>query len=198
MRAFAHPSRRLFRFPGLAALWIAALAASSALAQTAPDRPAGGEPRFQAYAGEDLKPRISNFSGLPVPRYSSLREAPVNGRAGPSFDYPVRWRYQVAGLPVVVVKESQDWRKVRDPQGDEIWVHRSMLAGDRTTISVHAGAVRSEPDLQAAAVARYGPGVVMALSDCRLAWCRVEAAGRRGWALRAELWGADDLPAVGD
>ncbi len=152
---------------------------------------------FKAYATEGVEPRVSDFSGLPVPRYSSLRYDKVNGRAGPSADYPVLWTYERAGLPVVIVRESQDWRKIRDPQGDEVWVRSRLLAGERTAITTGDGALRLRPDHAAQASARYAPGVVMKLVSCESGWCRVETAGVAGWAPRGHLWGAEDLPSAG-
>lgn len=151
---------------------------------------------FKAYAAEGVEARVSDFSGLPVPRYSSLRYDEVNGRAGPSRDYPVQWTYERAGLPVIIVRESQDWRKIRDPLGDEVWVNKSQLAGERTVITVSGGGIRRTADSKSEFVARFEAGAILQLSDCRSAWCRVEAEGRKGWALRTELWGADPLPSA--
>jgi len=151
---------------------------------------------FKAYAAEGVESRVSDFSGLPVPRYSSLRYDKVNGRAGPSLDYPVAWSYQRLGLPVVIVRESQEWRKIRDPQGDEVWVHRRMLAAERTAITTNAGSIRRSAESRSAAVARFEAGAVLQLAGCDAAWCRVEAEGRKGFVLKSEVWGADDLPAA--
>ncbi len=168
-----------------------AAAAAPALAQEAL---APGS--FKAYAAEGVEARVSDFSGLPVPRYSSLRYDEVNGRAGPSRDYPVQWTYKRAGLPVVIVRESQDWRKIRDPLGDEVWINKSQLAGERTAITVVASGIRRIADSKSDLVARFEPGAVLQLAECRGAWCRVEAEGRKGWVLRSELWGAEDLPSA--
>jgi SH3-like domain-containing protein len=151
---------------------------------------------FKAYAADGIESRVSNFSGLPVPRYSSLRFDKVNGRAGPSRDYPVQWTYERAGLPVVIIRESEDWRKIRDPMGDEVWVNKNQLAGERTAMTTDQGAIRRSAQANASIVARYTPGAVLALSDCAGAWCRVEAEGRKGWALKSQLWGAEALPAA--
>lgn len=149
--------------------------------------------QFQAYASEGGEPRISNFSGLPVPRYSSIKNTPANGRAGPSQDYPVRWQYQMKGLPVVIIRETADWRKIRDPQGDEVWIHRALLAGDPTVITMYEGQIlRSNAD-DAEVLARFPSGLVMKLERCEGAWCEVSSEGIRGWALRRQLWGADNL-----
>jgi SH3-like domain-containing protein len=176
--------------------WFLAIAASAGLFAPAATGQQLSPGAFRAYAETPrVEARISTFSGLAVPRYSSLRSDKVNGRAGPSEDYPVKWVYRRARLPVVVIRESDDWRKIRDPMGDEVWVHRSLLAGERTAAATRNGAIRRDPEARSPALAFYGPGAVMTLQDCLDAWCRVEAEGRKGWALAAELWGVDALPA---
>jgi SH3-like domain-containing protein len=149
---------------------------------------------FKAYAAEGVASRVSDFSGLAVPRYSSLRYDKVNGRAGPSPDYPVTWTYERQGLPVVIVRESQEWRKIRDPQGDEVWVHRRMLSADRTAITTVAGAIKHEADSRSQPIARFNIGAVLKLEACTPAWCQVEAEGRKGFVLKSQLWGVDALP----
>jgi SH3-like domain-containing protein len=148
---------------------------------------------FKAYAAEGVEARVSDFSGLPVPRYSSLRYDKVNGRAGPSLDYPVAWSYSRLGLPVVIIRESQEWRKIRDPQGDEVWVHRRMLAAERTVVTTDEGAIRRAAESRSALVARFDAGVVLQLRGCSGAWCEVEAEGRSGFVLKSEVWGANEL-----
>jgi SH3-like domain-containing protein len=169
----------------------AALSSPASHAQT-PATLAPGS--FKAYAAEGVESRMSDFSGLAVPRYSSLRYDKVNGRAGPSLDYPVTWTYERQGLPVVIVRESQEWRKIRDPQGDEVWVHRRMLNADRTAITTAAGAIRHDADNRSQPVVRFNVGAVLKLEACTPAWCRVEAEGRKGFVLKSLLWGADALP----
>ena len=148
---------------------------------------------FRAYAGIATESRVSDFSGEPVPRYASLRGEKVNGRSGPSLDYPVEWSYSRPGLPVIVIRESQDWRKIRDPQGDEVWIKRNLLAAQRTAMTMTSGAIRKHPDERAPVVADYHAGGVVLLGECQRDWCRVEAESLKGWALRSQLWGADDL-----
>jgi SH3-like domain-containing protein len=151
---------------------------------------------FKAFAAEGVETRVSDFSGQPVPRYASLKYDEVNGRAGPSTDYPVRWNYEREGLPVIVVRESKDWRMIRDPLGDEVWINKSQLAGQRTAITTDTGVVYRDPRRDAARVAKFSAGAVVALGDCGNAWCRVTADGHKGWVQRSHLWGADPLPAA--
>ena len=44
-------------------------------------------------------------SGLPVPRYVSLKSDHVNVRAGPTKDNDVAWVYTRSGLPVEITAE---------------------------------------------------------------------------------------------
>ena len=151
---------------------------------------------FKAFAAEGMEARISDFSGETVPRYASLRYGEVNGRAGPSPDYPVRWTYGRAGLPVVIIRESKDWRMIRDPMGDEVWINQSQLAARRTAIATRAGVIYRDPRTDAAKIARFEAGAVVSLGDCGEVWCRVEGDGRKGWAEKAQLWGAATLKAA--
>lgn len=130
-------------------------------------------------------------SGLPLPRYVSLQADKVNVRTGPGVRYPVEWVLVKRGIPVEIVAEFEHWRKIRDWQGTEGWVHQSLLSGERTAIVMdevrilHRGA-----DEASAAVAKLEPGVVGRLLSCEGDWCRLEVAGFRGWIQRAGLWGA--------
>lgn len=188
-RAVSQYSRRPALFFAAAQLFGAALALGSpALAQ---ETLAPGS--FKAFAADGMEARVSDFSGQTVPRYASLRYNEVNGRAGPSPDYPVRWTYERAGLPVVVIRESKDWRMIRDPMGDEVWINQSQLAAKRTAITTNSGVIYREPRTDAAKVARFGPGAVVSLGDCGQLWCRVEGDGRKGWVGKTDLWGADTL-----
>ena len=73
-------------------------------------------------------------TGLPLPRYVSLRAGEVNLRTGPGVQYPVDWVYLRQNLPMEIIAEYGTWRKVRDWQGTQGWVHQSMVSGLRTLI----------------------------------------------------------------
>ena len=131
-------------------------------------------------------------SGLPLPRFVSLRADEVNMRAGPSVRYPVEWVYKRQNLPVEVIAEFDTWRKVRDPFGGQGWIHRSMLSSSRT--AVVTGKVRTlrlRADTRSQPVAHVEPNAVGKLIKCDKGdiWCRVEFNGYDGWLRRKEIWG---------
>ena len=132
-------------------------------------------------------------TGLPLPRFISLRADKVKLRTGPGVQYPEEWVYHRKDLPLEIIAEHHTWRKIRDWQGTQGWMHQSLLSGKRTLIVT--GTVRSlrtKPDIKSNAVARAEPGVVGNILGCPEAslWCRVEVGGFTGWLRKLEFWGA--------
>jgi SH3-like domain-containing protein len=135
-------------------------------------------------------------SGLPVPRYVSLKFDTVNARAGPGDDHRLLWVYRVRGLPVQVVAETSEWRRICDPEGGLVWVHRRTTDGRRMVMNSGAQAValRRRPKLTAQPAAFLNPRSLAALDRCQKDWCRVRVDGVSGWAREGELWGTAETP----
>ena len=132
-------------------------------------------------------------TGAPLPRFAALRAAEANLRAGPGTEYPVEWVFLRRALPVEITAEYGQWRKIRDVDGSEGWVHKSLLTGRRSVLVT--GGVRTlyrGPDAASAPLARAEPGVVGQLLACRDGWCRVEIGGHKGWLPRGHVWGVYD------
>lgn len=135
-------------------------------------------------------------SGLPVPRYVSLKFDKVNARAGPGDDHRLMWVYRVKGLPVQVVAETSDWRRICDPEGSLVWVHKRTTDGRRTVMNVRRQRVtlfrRPKPDARPAAF--LNPRALAALDRCERGWCKVHVDGVSGWAREGDLWGTAPAP----
>lgn len=129
-------------------------------------------------------------TGLPLPRFASLRASEVYMRTGPGVRYPVEWIYLFRSMPVEIVAEFDNWRKVRDWQGSEGWVHSSMLSGARTAL-VTGGIqpLRRDPTPDASLVARVEEKVLGRVLECDGAWCRMDISGKKGWMQRSHIWG---------
>jgi SH3-like domain-containing protein len=133
-------------------------------------------------------------SGLPIPRFVSLKPDRVNVRGGPTRDHDVAWVYTRAGLPVEVTAESENWRRIRDWEGAEGWVYHSMLTGRRTAL-VKAKEkdalvpLQAKPDASSEMVARLQSGVLGTVKSCTGTWCRIFGTGFDGWVAQERLWG---------
>jgi len=129
-------------------------------------------------------------TGLPLPRFVSVHAPKANVRTGPGIRYPVEWVLVRRGMPVEIVAEFEHWRKIRDWQGTEGWVHQSMLTGTRTAVVMtEVRALHRSPDPASPVVARAEPGVIGKVLSCEGAWCRLDVSGFRGWLPRDAIWG---------
>jgi len=134
-------------------------------------------------------------SGFQVPRFVSLKFGKVNGRTGPSRDHPIAWQYQRRSLPLLVVAETEMWRKVRDITGDESWVRKPALSGEKFVLTLEETALRAKPKAQARITAQSQADAVLKLENCTdTDWCKVMSNnGLKGWVKRHKLWGAEQL-----
>ena len=145
-------------------------------------------------SGFSAKDSAATTSGLPVPRYVSLKSDHVNVRAGPTKDNDVAWVYTRSGLPVEITAEFENWRRVRDSEGSEGWVYHSLLSGRRTGVAqskdkeqlipLHASA-----DAKSPVTAQLQQGVLSAVKKCVDGWCRVSGKGFDGYIEQTHLWG---------
>lgn len=125
-----------------------------------------------------------------IPRFGTLRADRVNLRVGPGNQYPIQWVFTRKGLPVEIIGEVDVWRRIRDAEGTEGWVHEHMVTGNRSVVVAREmRTLRAEPSAASPAVAHAEPGVIAHLLECRGPWCRVEAEGIKGWLQRTEVWG---------
>lgn len=130
-------------------------------------------------------------SGLPLPRFVSITSDRVNLRTGPGTRYPVAWVFVRRNLPVLVTMEFEHWRKIRDRDGAEGWVHMSLLSGRRYgVVEGKVQTLRREPKPDAPAVILAEPGVIGRLLACDREWCEMELDDLAGWLPKSQLFGA--------
>jgi SH3-like domain-containing protein len=135
-------------------------------------------------------------SGYPVPRYVTLKFGKVNARAGPGDDHRLLWVYRTKGLPVQVVAETSEWRRVCDPEGGRAWVHKRVTDGRRAVINLQnrPAALLRKPKSGAEAAAFLNARALASLDRCQKGWCKVKADGASGWVREGTLWGTVESP----
>jgi SH3-like domain-containing protein len=151
---------------------------------------------FIAFAPMNLTfaQQVGSATGMPVPRYVSLKTDRVNLREGPSKDHATTWVFQRAGLPVEITAEFETWRKVRDSEGSEGWVLHSLLSGRRTALVApwkkkETFKLYAKPSESADLAATLQSGVIGNIRSCDGAWCRIEGEGFDGYIVQNSLWG---------
>ena len=129
-------------------------------------------------------------------RYATLRAAPVNARGGPGEDYKALWTYQAKGVPVQIVEESDDWRRICDPEGGLAWVRTRTLDSRRTVMRIAPTdlPMRRGPSTDAKISAVLAARATAGLLGCKAGWCRISVDHAVGWVRADDLWGAADGP----
>lgn len=130
-------------------------------------------------------------SELRIPRFVTVKAKEANVRTGPSVRYPVLWVYKRSGLPVEILAEFEQWRKIRDKDGDEGWIHKSLLSGKRSVFLTgqKEHVVYRLPDPASLPLLRAESGVMGSVLSCEKQWCRINIDGEKGWLERQFLWG---------
>ena len=133
-------------------------------------------------------------SGLPLPRFVTLKAGRVNVRVGPGNDYRIAWVFTRAGLPVEVVQEFDNWRRIRDSDGTEGWVFHSLLGMKRNAVVApwqngDPLPIRAEPADTGAITAYLQPKVVAKVNECQVGWCQLADPRFKGWIRQDRLWG---------
>jgi SH3-like domain-containing protein len=133
-------------------------------------------------------------SGLPVPRFVSIKADRVNVRGGPDKDHDVAFIYTRVGWPVEITAEFENWRRIRDRDGSEGWVYHSLLSGKRmAAVQLKAktdlAPLHAKADAESPVTAQLEVGVVGAVKACTGTWCHIVGDKFDGWVEQNDLWG---------
>ena len=145
---------------------------------------------FSSYAQAQEAKIVVQGSGLPVPRFVTLKSDEVNMRVGPGREYPKSWVYRREGLPLKVIAEFDVWRKVIDHQETTGWVHSQLVTLKRNAlITNRLTKLYSKADEQSPVIAVAEEGVLMELQTCGVTWCRIANDDLRAFVRRDDIWG---------
>jgi SH3-like domain-containing protein len=173
-----------------AAVRAAAVAASLAFLPILFSGPSLAQAQQAGARPVDAPPPLRRGTGLPLPRFATLRSDETNVRAGPGSRYPIEWVFKRKSMPVEIVAEYENWRKIRDWQGAGGWVHQSLLTGRRAvTVIAKEAMLYKTPATTATEIARLQTEVICHVKSCNGEWCRVQVGSYVGWVERAKVWG---------
>lgn len=140
---------------------------------------------------QDAGDELLSSGGLP--RFVSLRSNHINARSGPGARYPIEWVYMQKSAPVEVIAEFELWRKVKDWQGSESWIHKAMLTNKRFVKVTTPGEnnLYAKDDYKSRIVAKVEDEVIGELNKCPAnnAFCQVRFGSYEGWIPRQNIYG---------
>lgn len=143
-------------------------------------------------------------TGLPIPRFVVLKSAEVNLRKGPNPKYPIVWTYKRKGYPMELIGEYENWRRLRDQDGAEGWVHENLITGVRNVMiksnfyKTHNPLYKNKnselvlfryPDETSYPMVRAQIGAIAKLKKCQREWCKVKIDSYTAWVQKINLWG---------
>lgn len=159
----------------------------------------GAEAQERGPSGDLPTGTRTGKSGLPLPRFASLKSDQVHMRKGPGLQYPIVWVYRRAGLPVEIVNEFENWREVRDSDGASGWVFRPLLSNRRTALlipwKIEQGKplpqieLKSRASATSSTVVTVEAGVIANIRSCNGRWCYLSIGSFLGNVEQERLWG---------
>ena len=134
---------------------------------------------------------LGNETGLKIPRFVSLKSDNSNLRVGPSENYPVKLKYIVADMPVEIIDEYKNWRKIIDYEENIGWVHKSLLKGNRFAIVnppyAEGAQIYTKPNGNING--KIGKKNIVKVNKCLIEWCYISFNKNKGWIKKSNLWG---------
>ena len=123
-----------------------------------------------------------------TPKYASIKKEKAYSRHNASFDAPLEWIYQKKYLPILIIRERDNWREIRDIDGAESWMHVSMISNKRTFINKQDQNLLKYKDNNIIS-AIVKKGVVGKIINCDEVFCKVKIKKYKGWVEKKYLWG---------
>ena len=95
--------------------------------------------------------------------------------------------------PIKVLNEIENWRQIVDIDGEEGWVHSSVLSKKRFIIKSNSSSLHSNPrNPDKTVITQIDKNSRCALVECKHRWCKLECKAIntvRGWIRTSFLWG---------
>lgn len=126
-----------------------------------------------------------------IPRFVSIKANEVNVRSGPTTKSTIKWVFVKKGEPVEVIAEHQQWRQVRDVEGEIGWIHSSVLSRKRAVIITSKKEVELKKSIKpdSKLIARLGYKLRCWLKKCESDYCKISCKNYVGWVPNTVIWG---------
>ncbi|MDR1362409.1 MAG: hypothetical protein LBJ16_04330 [Holosporaceae bacterium] len=124
--------------------------------------------------------------------FSSLKTSSVNLRVGPGKEYPVCWVIGWPNVPIALIAEFKQWRKVRLHDNTEGWVHQNIISRRNTVVVISDYAILYKYSTKTHPMYKVEKNVIAKVLKKEEKWIKVEINGLRGWMERQCVWGCSE------
>ena len=121
--------------------------------------------------------------------FLSLKNNKVNVRYGPGFDYPVKFIYKKKFLPIKVIDEKENFRRIIDHKKNSGWIHRIMLRKLNSLIVLEEKIVFKKNSKFSKPLVKLEKGRLVIIKKCQINWCKIKTDNYIGWIDTKNLWG---------
>ncbi|WP_370931703.1 SH3 domain-containing protein [Bartonella sp. DGB1] len=141
--------------------------------------------------------QVGVSTGLPIPRYVSLKAKTTNVRVGPGVQYRIAWTFTQRSLPVKIINEYDNWRYIEDYTGSKGWITAGLLSSSKYILVAPNKKNRhyklyNKKDVKSNIIAQISSGAIGSLKICEDNWCKVVFDRVTGWIEKKYLWGVND------
>jgi SH3-like domain-containing protein len=97
-----------------------------------------------------------------------------------------------ANLPVILVTQFKEWRKIKLQDQTEGWVQQNMISRKNTAIVVPKYAILYRHASNSQPMAKVEKDVIVKVLKKDEDWVKVEFNGIKGWMKKQDLWGVNE------
>lgn len=135
---------------------------------------------------------ISSFSLKATDLFVSFKSSEVNMRVGPGKEYPIAWVFMRANLPMILMAEFDQWRKVKFIDGTVGWVHKNMISRKSSAIVTENYAIMYKHASKKHPIAKIEKGVVVRILKRDGDFVKADINNQKGWIEKKFLWGINE------
>ena len=133
---------------------------------------------------------INDTPGSEKDYFLTLKYNRVKVRQGPSFEYPVKFIYKKKYLPIKIIDNKDNFRKITDLKNNNGWIHVSQLTKKKSAINIHnLSIIFKKPNIYSQPMAKLEKGKIVIVKKCKEDWCKIITNDYKGWIFKNYLWG---------
>ena len=124
--------------------------------------------------------------------FLSLKNKKVNVRYGPGFDYPIKYIYKKIFLPLEVIDNKENFRRIIDFKKNSGWIHISQLKKNNSLIVLDDKILFGKSSKFSKPLAKLEKGRLLIIKKCKNNWCKIKTESYSGWIETTNIWGTTE------